>query len=189
MNTVNSDGIPDIALTVIPLGGFAIGTALGALNFARWAGILLIGILGGFSVGVRVVLLKPGLLVSNYVVNWLVMVPFAILGLAAVLVKQRFGLVRPRVCYVSRGVGPDCMRTMSCAGYRLCCDWHVPCRLGCRPGFGEAVRDELCSPLPLRPQQLPLSCTYPLASPLLSRGRLLSVSRRTSSTAATTPRS
>ncbi|KAI0767129.1 hypothetical protein C8Q74DRAFT_1317942 [Fomes fomentarius] len=93
VNTVNSDGIPDIALTVIPLGGFAIGAALGALNFGRWAGILLIGILGGFSVGVRVVLLRPGLLVSNYVVNWLVMVPFAILGLAAVLVKQRFGLV------------------------------------------------------------------------------------------------
>lgn len=80
-------------LTLISLGAFVLGLVLGALNFGRWAGTLLVGFLGGLSVGVRVVLLRPGLLVPNYVVNWLVLVPFMLVGIFVVLVRQRVGIV------------------------------------------------------------------------------------------------
>ena len=94
MNTVSADGLSDIVLTVISMGGFLVGLALGALDFGKWAGILMIGLLGGFSVGVRIVLLRPGLLIpSPYAINWLILVPFIVAGLAAVLVRQRLGLV------------------------------------------------------------------------------------------------
>ncbi|KAI0741051.1 hypothetical protein C8Q76DRAFT_209992 [Earliella scabrosa] len=94
VNTVSADGLSDIVLTVISMGGFLVGLALGALDFGKWAGILMIGLLGGFSVGVRIVLLRPGLLIpSPYAINWLILVPFIVAGLAAVLVRQRLGLV------------------------------------------------------------------------------------------------
>ena len=93
VNTVSADGLSDIVLTIVALGGFLIGFVFGVLNFGRMTGILLIGVLGGFSVGVRVVLLRPGLLLSPYVVNWAILALFMVFGLAAVLVKQRFGLV------------------------------------------------------------------------------------------------
>ena len=96
MNTVSADGLSDIVLTIVALGGFLVGFVFGVLDFGRMTGILLIGVLGGFSVGVRVVLLRPGLLLSPYVVNWAILALFMVIGLAAVLVKQRLGLVSGR---------------------------------------------------------------------------------------------
>ena len=101
VNTVGADGLSDIVLTAIVLGSFAAGFVVGALDFGRWTGIILIGILGGFSVGVRVVLLRPGLLVPEYVANWGVLAVFMVLGLASILVRQRFGLVSIFVLYLS----------------------------------------------------------------------------------------
>lgn len=93
-NTVDADGLSDIVLTVISIGGFVVGFVGGVLDFGRWPGILLIGVLGGLSIGVRLVLLRPGLLIdSTYIVNWLVLAAFMALGLAGVLLRQRVGLV------------------------------------------------------------------------------------------------
>ena len=103
INTVSATGISDLVLTLISLGAFVLGLVLGALNFGRWAGMLLVGFLGGLSVGVRVVLLRPGLLVPNYVVNWLVLVPFMLVGIFVVLVRQRVGIVSVRSSFCSSG--------------------------------------------------------------------------------------
>lgn len=94
MNTVSAEGLSDIVLAVIAVGGFVFGFAFGMLDFGRWAGIILIGVLGGFSVGVRIVLLRPGLLVPVYLVNWLIVALFMTIGLASVLFKQHIGIVR-----------------------------------------------------------------------------------------------
>ncbi|RPD57677.1 hypothetical protein L226DRAFT_165779 [Lentinus tigrinus ALCF2SS1-7] len=93
VNTVSADGLSDIVLTVIGMGGFLVGFICGVLDFGRWAGILLIGFLGGLSVGIRVVLLRPGLLIPTYIVNWLVLVPFMLIGIFSVLLKQRLGII------------------------------------------------------------------------------------------------
>ncbi|TBU31063.1 hypothetical protein BD311DRAFT_804847 [Dichomitus squalens] len=92
VNTVSSDGLSDIVLTVIPVGGFVVGFVFGMLDFGRWAGILLIGVLGGLSVGIRVVLLRPGLLIHTYLVNWLVLALFMIMGLSLILSRQHVGI-------------------------------------------------------------------------------------------------
>ncbi|KAI0692845.1 hypothetical protein C8T65DRAFT_71134 [Cerioporus squamosus] len=93
VNTVGADGLSDIVLTVIGMGGFLVGFICGLLDFGRTPGILLVGLLGGLSVGVRVVLLRPGLLVPNYIVNWIVLVPFMLVGIFSVLLKQRLGIM------------------------------------------------------------------------------------------------
>ena len=93
MNTVSADGLSDVLLTVIAIAGFAIGFLVGVLKFGRWAGVLLLGVLGGFSLGVRVVLLRPGLLVPDYRLNWLVLAVFLVMGLFLVLLRQHFGIV------------------------------------------------------------------------------------------------
>ncbi|KAI0753159.1 hypothetical protein C8Q80DRAFT_1217409 [Daedaleopsis nitida] len=92
-NTVSADGLSDIVLAVVSMGGFAVGFVGGLLDFGRWPGILLIGVLGGLSIGVRVVLLRPGLLIDIYIVNWLVLAAFMALGLAGVLLRQRVGIL------------------------------------------------------------------------------------------------
>ncbi|KAH9935231.1 uncharacterized protein BXZ73DRAFT_45633 [Epithele typhae] len=92
VNTVSADGLPDLVLAIIVLGAFGVSFIAGVLPFGRWAGIILVGALGGMSIGFRVVLLRPGLLIPTYVLNWLVIVAFSILGLAGILVKQRVGV-------------------------------------------------------------------------------------------------
>ncbi len=96
VNTVSADGLSDILLTVIAIAGFAIGFLVGMLKFGRWAGVLLLGVLGGFSVGLRVVLLRPDLLIPNYRLNWLVLTMFLVAGLSLVLLWQHFGIVSAR---------------------------------------------------------------------------------------------
>ena len=98
MNTVGADGLSDIVLTVIAVGGFVVGFAFGMLNFGRWAGILLIGVLGGLSIGVRVVLLRPGLLIPTYAVNWVVLALFMIIGVGLILYRQHIGIVSNDPC-------------------------------------------------------------------------------------------
>ena len=93
VNTVSSDGLSDIVLTAIAIAAFVIGFLVGVLKFGRWAGVLLLGVLGGFSIGIRVVLLRPGLLVPDYRLNWLVLAVFFVIGLFLVLLWQHFGIV------------------------------------------------------------------------------------------------
>ena len=96
VNTVSSDGLSDILLTVIAIAGFAIGFLVGMLKFGRWMGVLLLGVLAGFSIGLRIVLLRPGLLIPVYRLNWLVLAVFMVMGPSLVLLWQHFGIVSVR---------------------------------------------------------------------------------------------
>ncbi|KAI0359559.1 hypothetical protein OH77DRAFT_1387263, partial [Trametes cingulata] len=93
INTVSAQGLSDLVLTIISLAAFAIGFLIGVLNIGRMAGILLLGVLGGFSIGIRIVLLRPGLLIPIYVANWFLLAVFMVIGLGVMLYRQRFGLV------------------------------------------------------------------------------------------------
>ena len=93
INTISADSLPDLVLTIIVLVAFAIGFFLGMVGFGRMAGVILLGVLSGFSIGLRIVLLRPGLLIPRYVANWLLLVVFMIIGLALIFFRQRMGLV------------------------------------------------------------------------------------------------
>lgn len=92
-NTVNSSGISDIVLTCIVLGAFVVGFILGVLDLGRKAGIFLLGLSGGLSIGIRIVLLRPGLLIPIYAVNWVFPIIFAAVGFVLAVAKQRAGIV------------------------------------------------------------------------------------------------
>lgn len=96
INTVSSVGISDTALTIIVLGFFCAGFALGAVELGRIAGITLLGITGGLALGVRIAIMKDGLLFSStgaYAVNWLPAVLFGAMGGLAMLRWQRAAIV------------------------------------------------------------------------------------------------
>ena len=95
INTLDATGISDTVLTALSMGAFGAGLVFGALNVGRIAGITLLGILGGFSIGVRVILFRPGLLVPEVLyVNWLIITIVGILGFLLVLLRQRAAIVR-----------------------------------------------------------------------------------------------
>lgn len=80
---------------VLPLGAFACGFVLGLFEFGRIAGIAVLGVLGGLSVGVRVVLFRPGLLVPHpYWPNWVVACALAAATFLLVIIRQRAAIVR-----------------------------------------------------------------------------------------------
>jgi hypothetical protein len=97
VNTLDNVGISDITLTALVLSLFFLGFLFGLLEVGRMAGLLQLGIQGGLAIGIRIVLLRSRLLISDptvFFVNWLLI---AFCGLAcAILVvwKQRVGLVR-----------------------------------------------------------------------------------------------
>ncbi|KAF8841694.1 hypothetical protein BDN67DRAFT_966768 [Paxillus ammoniavirescens] len=96
VNTLDNVGISDAALTTVVLSLFGLGFLLGLLELSRVAGILVLGILGGLAIGIRIVLLRSGLLVSDstaYFVNWLVIGFCGLAGSILVVWKQRIGLL------------------------------------------------------------------------------------------------
>ena len=97
INTLNEQGLPDLVLTAIVGGFFLFGFVLGLFNFARGAAIGLIGMAGGLAFGVRVAIIKEGLLFpvdSLYAINWVVAAIFGAAGGLLVIWKQRMGSVR-----------------------------------------------------------------------------------------------
>ncbi|KAL1744849.1 hypothetical protein HDZ31DRAFT_73994 [Schizophyllum fasciatum] len=96
INTLNDEGLPDLVLTAIVGGFFLLGFILGLFNFARGAGIALIGLAGGLAFGVRVAVIREGLLFpidTLYALNWVVTAIFGAAGGLLVIWRQRAGLV------------------------------------------------------------------------------------------------
>jgi len=93
INTVSSQGIPDIAIEGIVLAFFAMGFVIGLFDFGRIAGIACLGVVGGLALGMRIVIFKDALLVPQYFVNWLIVVAFGLCGLLLVLWSQRIGII------------------------------------------------------------------------------------------------
>ncbi len=95
INSINNDGVSDIVLTSITLGFIFLGFCLGAFEFARLGGIILIVLNGGLAFGIRIVLLKEGLLGgSSLHTNWAIVIVFPILAGLSMIWKQRPPLVR-----------------------------------------------------------------------------------------------
>ncbi|KIM82473.1 hypothetical protein PILCRDRAFT_820332 [Piloderma croceum F 1598] len=93
INTVSSQGFPDIALDGIVFGFFVLGFVLGLFEFARVTGIACLGALGGLAVGMRIVLFKNGLIVHVFFVNWLIVSACAVVSLLLLLRAQRIGII------------------------------------------------------------------------------------------------
>lgn len=96
VNTLDDVGVSDIALTTVVLVLSGLGFLLGVLELSRVVGILILSTMGGFALGIRIILLRSGLLISNpsiFFVNWLIV---ALCGFACsilVIWKQRAGIL------------------------------------------------------------------------------------------------
>ncbi|KAJ7099449.1 hypothetical protein B0H15DRAFT_771119 [Mycena belliarum] len=97
INSVSGDGgIPDLFLNAIVIVFFACGFALGMFEVGRLGGITMIGLTGGAAFGIRIVLLRPGLLISStqlYGLNWVVVGVFGGGGGLSLIWFQRYGLL------------------------------------------------------------------------------------------------
>lgn len=94
VNVMSAEGLSDLVLTLITLGFFVLGSLGGLLKFGRLAGLTALSILGGMSVGMRLVLMREGLLLRPTGLNWIVVVVCAVAGFAVTLLRQRIGIVR-----------------------------------------------------------------------------------------------
>lgn len=96
VNTLDNVGVSDITLTVCILVLFVMGFGFGLLEMTRVVAILVLGTLGGLAIGVRIILLRSGLLISDpdaFFVNWLIIGVCGIAGSILVVWKQRYGIV------------------------------------------------------------------------------------------------
>ncbi|KAF9652815.1 hypothetical protein BDM02DRAFT_3258344 [Thelephora ganbajun] len=64
----------------------------GLFKFCRLAGLTALSILGGMSVGMRVVLMREGLLIHPTSLNWIIIVACAVAGFVVTLLRQRIGI-------------------------------------------------------------------------------------------------
>ncbi|KAF9047551.1 hypothetical protein BJ165DRAFT_1108881 [Panaeolus papilionaceus] len=93
INSVSVPGVSDIILTAIVLSFFCLCFICGAFPYGRIAGMVCITITGGISLGVRICILKGGLLFSGdniYSINWVIIALFgAASGLSLIWSKYR----------------------------------------------------------------------------------------------------
>ncbi|KAK7036524.1 hypothetical protein VNI00_011721 [Paramarasmius palmivorus] len=91
VNSVNEVGISDLLLTLIVVGFSFLGFVFGVFKFARIGGMTGIAVAGGVAFGVRIELLKEGLLISSedlYAVNWAIPSVFG-LAMGLLLVRHQ----------------------------------------------------------------------------------------------------
>jgi len=96
INSVSASGVADIFLTAIIIVFFCLGFALGVFEIARLGGITTIGMAGGIAFGIRIVLLRAGLLVSStqlYAINWVIVGVCGAAGGLSLIWFQRYGLL------------------------------------------------------------------------------------------------
>jgi hypothetical protein len=94
INTVSAPGISDIVLVIVVLVFIFIAFILGLLPVMRIGGAAVLGLIGGVAFGLRLALLKAGLLIPIPAVNWVLVVAFALAFGYMVVWKIRIGLVR-----------------------------------------------------------------------------------------------
>lgn len=96
VNTLDNVGISDITLTALVLVLFCLGFLFGLLEVGRMVGLLQLGIQGGLTIGIRIVLLRSLLLVPEpaaFFVNWLLIAFCGLASAVLVIWKQRVGLL------------------------------------------------------------------------------------------------
>lgn len=94
VNATNSKSLSDLVLTLITLSSFVLGSLCGLFKFCNLAGLTALSILGGMSVGIRLVLIREELLLRPTGLNWVIIVVCAAAGFAITLFRQKLGIVR-----------------------------------------------------------------------------------------------
>lgn len=97
INSVNEEGLPDLILTVVVMAFSFMGFVLGVFEFARIGAMVLLCINGGLAFGLRVALVKEGLLIDDsglFFLNWLVVGAFGGIMALTMIWHQRAMLVR-----------------------------------------------------------------------------------------------
>lgn len=94
VNSVNAAGLPDLILTLITLSFFVVGSIGGLFKIFHLAGQLALSIVAGMSFGMRLVLMREGLLFRPTTLNWIIIVVCAVAGFALTWLRQRMGIVR-----------------------------------------------------------------------------------------------
>ena len=92
-NSIGPGGISDIVITIISIVSFALGFFIGLFELGYAVGIATIALLGGFSIGVRIVLFRSDLLFHAYFGNWLVITGCGLVCFLLLLIKQRAAIV------------------------------------------------------------------------------------------------
>ncbi|TEB38106.1 hypothetical protein FA13DRAFT_1868483 [Coprinellus micaceus] len=97
INSLGPDGLADLVILLVVFGFFVAGFVLGLFKWGMYLGQILIGVTGGLSIGIRIMLFKEGLLISDmafYAANWAVIAVLGAIGGATVVVKrwQRWGV-------------------------------------------------------------------------------------------------
>lgn len=94
------------------LAAFALGFGIGLFRVGRVAGMACLCLLGGVSIGVRIVLFRENLLVHNYAVNWVIIAVCGAISFAVILFRQRAAMVclpiPSKVLAVPDAVAVDC---------------------------------------------------------------------------------
>ncbi|KIP03713.1 hypothetical protein PHLGIDRAFT_94401, partial [Phlebiopsis gigantea 11061_1 CR5-6] len=94
VNALSAGGISDVLLMILCMGAFVCGFVIGVFNFARAIGIAALAALGGLSVGVRIILLRPGLLIPDpFWPNWLIIAVLGAVTLLLAIFRQRASIV------------------------------------------------------------------------------------------------
>jgi len=91
VNVVNAEGLSDLVLTLITLTFFVLGSVGGLFKSCNLAGLTALSILGGMSVGMRLVLMREGLLLHPTGLNWIIIVVCAAVGFVVTLFRHRLG--------------------------------------------------------------------------------------------------
>jgi hypothetical protein len=127
-------------IAIITLCFFAVPFILGCFSIGRIPGIACIGVTGGFALGIRIVILRPNLLVqgnNGLGVNWAIISLFGLAGLAPIIFpqSQRWGLVSVSV---SRMI-TNLMRNIA---IWMLFDWLIPAGSWPRSNSKESGRHE-----------------------------------------------
>ena len=91
---MNAAGMSDLVLTLIALSFLVLGSFGGLFESSGLAGLTALSILGGMSVGVRIVLFREGLLLHTISLNWIIIIVLAVVGFVVTLFRRQIGIVR-----------------------------------------------------------------------------------------------
>jgi hypothetical protein len=76
------------------LVAFILGFALGLFKVGRVAGMACLTLLGGMSIGVRIVLFRDNLLIPTFSANWGIITVLGVASFIVILLQQRVAMVR-----------------------------------------------------------------------------------------------
>lgn len=93
VNTVDDTGISDGIVFAITLGFFALGFVLGLFMPEYGIGATALGMCGGLSIGMRLSLMREGLLIPLYTVNWIIICISGVAGVFLIIWRERMGVV------------------------------------------------------------------------------------------------